>query len=146
MPSEHLANDEDRYLDVIDMLARRVDQLQSGSDVRHSTGVLALQSVVLFLSGGLAAGILNRLGERATDAAMEQVQAQASRRRRKDPHQQVTPDEAMAALTEVARLIAQYGVNMDETYREIREALNDLGYSEEASEDLARRISLRLHS
>jgi hypothetical protein len=146
MLDEHREHEEERYLYVVDILARRGNQLQAGSDARNSAGAMALEAVVLFLCGGLAAGILNRLGERVTDEALDRIQALIRRRRQKEQREATTPDEALAALSEAATLVHLYNMDIRDVHNDVRRTLVDLGYSSDVSDQLAHQIAMRLHS
>lgn len=93
------------YLDVVDILARRGEQLQARSSLSESLGALGLEHVILFLSGGLAAGILERLGERALDQTLSKLAAVYRKFRSNGPREEASADKAAAAVAYITTVI-----------------------------------------
>jgi hypothetical protein len=162
---------DDLYLDIVDILARRGDQLQAKSGDRGSFGTVFLQDVILFVSGGLATAIIDSVGERSADAALNKVSA-ASRRFLKrvrgrasteaekplapgSERNDVEVDEpssdaatlarTVAELAEVTRVLVERDYSSAWTAQQVCSLLREAGYTDQAAAELATQIAERLH-
>jgi len=146
-------DNEDLYLEVVDVLARRSDQLQAASGTRGSLGPVELQEIVLFLSGGLASGILSRFGERISDGVTAGLVKLAARARRSSPesndddHQEsaltsdpARIDQAVMALAELASVLRESSIPAAWTHEQLVSALMQMKYSSSAAEALAKDL------
>jgi len=133
---------EQLYLDVAEILARRGGQSQASGTDRKSSGILYVHQVIMFLVGGLAAGILARLGEILTDSVRNKL---VELRNKKSGDQSLAAvDDAAASLAEVVRILRHSTNDAEWIANEIRTSLAETGYSEQAAQELSEKIAQRI--
>lgn len=136
--------DKDPYFVWVDQVSRRCDQLQSHERERRSS-LIDIDSAILFLCGGLAAGLLSRHGERLADGPILFLKWLASRRREKTAASEPSGpggDEsnvAAASVNMIIQVIISYELQ-DFARATVTEDLSRLGFDQDAASGVAMKM------
>jgi hypothetical protein len=85
---------EDHYLEWIDRIGADAHQLQAFSTDRHLLSELGLDSVIIFVCGGVAHGVLGKFGQLLTEASITGLRRVWTRRKRLEDGVEATDVDA----------------------------------------------------
>jgi hypothetical protein len=137
--------DEELYFVWVDQISGRGDQLQSHSHSRASLASIGIDPAILFLCGGLAAGLLSRYGEMLADGSVGFLRWLAGRRHREVADPELTgpagseSDVASASVNLVVEIIVAADLQ-DFAEATLIGDLIELGFEKEVARMLATKM------
>jgi hypothetical protein len=141
----------DRYLDWVDCISADAHQLQAFSTDRHLLSDLGVDSVIIFVCGGVAHGILGKLGQLLTEASILRLRRVWTRCKRlksdDDPSDADTagefghdnlPEDAIDAIDAILAAIEEIGPH--EAQPMLQAEFVRLGFEKDTAEALSKRL------